>query len=588
MRDDEMGAAAAQPPGWQEGTGDPAALPLLSHVQPKLMVGQIHDHLEDEADRVADQVMGLPEPQTAAVSPRISRKCSSCEQEEEAQRLQAKRTAAGSADVEAPALVTALLRSPGRPLEAGARGFMEPRLGRDLSDVRIHTGPLASRSAEAVTARAYTVGRNIVFRSGEYAPDTTEGRRLLAHELAHVLQQRPAKPAPKTLRSSQVTAATSRVQRQDDAPPEQGSVTNLASTSPPLSSSMSATSEAPATSTASPPVALAPDMTSQMSIPAKLVEAIRRGMQSEQLGSAAAGQLKALLDPESVAIGILFWIASHYDGVGELLDAVGLIFEGLQFKSILEDLWNYGTTASAAQTDADLDKAGEYFANAVVAAGVVELMSVIEELGGERKGPGEEEKPLEDHEPSPEEEGENEESELPDTLAGCRVGSITCSIEQLSLEPRFQEHINEHASFEEYVGPFNADEDVVIGKSVREGVPGGDEAYARYLERVGEADWSEPFTEAMHRCQRPGAVEGVDYRKVGPRDLDRWPLDDVGSPWQVHHEPPLQFGGKDEPEYWKPMPYRDHLGATEWWRALEGLIREQLSPEQLRAILDEE
>ena len=87
-------------------------------------------------------------------------------------------------------MVNSVLGSPGRPLEAGAREFMEPRLGHDLSDVRIHTGPLASRSAEAVTARAYTVGRDVVFRAGEYAPDTTQGRHLLAHELAHVVQHR--------------------------------------------------------------------------------------------------------------------------------------------------------------------------------------------------------------------------------------------------------------------------------------------------------------------------------------------------------------------------------------------------------------
>jgi Domain of unknown function (DUF4157) len=215
-----MQAQTAQPHAWQSGTSSPATLRLLSRVQPRLMARRIGDPLEDEADRVADQVMRIPGPQIAAGSPRLSRKCSSCEEEEQdqAQRLQAKRDMGRAAGGDAPAVVAELLGSPGRPLEASARGFMEPRLGRDLSDVRIHTGPLASRSAEAVTARAYTVGHDVVFRNGEYAPDTTEGRRLLAHELAHVLQQRPAQPAPRTLRPSQVTAVGNSVQRQDDAP----------------------------------------------------------------------------------------------------------------------------------------------------------------------------------------------------------------------------------------------------------------------------------------------------------------------------------------------------------------------------------
>ena len=117
----------------------------LWHVQPKLMVGNSNDPLEDEADRVADQVMGIAEPPAAVASPQITRKYSGDEEaeKEEAQPLQLKRATHAAAAGEAPAVVTALLGWPGRPLDAGARQFMEPRLGHDLSDVRIHTGPLA-------------------------------------------------------------------------------------------------------------------------------------------------------------------------------------------------------------------------------------------------------------------------------------------------------------------------------------------------------------------------------------------------------------------------------------------------------------
>ncbi|HEX2873662.1 MAG TPA: DUF4157 domain-containing protein [Polyangiaceae bacterium] len=77
----------------------------------------------------------------------------------------------------------------GRPLGAEVRGFMEQRFGRNFADVRVHTGPAAEQSAERLGARAYTVGRDIVFNRGEYQPRAEAGRHLLAHELAHTVQQ---------------------------------------------------------------------------------------------------------------------------------------------------------------------------------------------------------------------------------------------------------------------------------------------------------------------------------------------------------------------------------------------------------------
>jgi len=78
----------------------------------------------------------------------------------------------------------------GRPLDLSTRQVMDSMFGEDFRDVRIHTDRKAHESAAEINARAYTYGRNIVFRAGEYAPETTEGRRLLAHELTHVVQQR--------------------------------------------------------------------------------------------------------------------------------------------------------------------------------------------------------------------------------------------------------------------------------------------------------------------------------------------------------------------------------------------------------------
>lgn len=100
------------------------------------------------------------------------------------------REAAGSAIHEgAPNLVRSVVNSPGYPLDAPTRSFMEPRLGHDFSNVRIHTDRSAAESARAVEANAYTTRNHIVFGANKYSPGTTVGNRLLAHELTHVVQQ---------------------------------------------------------------------------------------------------------------------------------------------------------------------------------------------------------------------------------------------------------------------------------------------------------------------------------------------------------------------------------------------------------------
>src|SRR5439155_6130630 len=107
------------------------------------------------------------------------------------------RKAAGGSDPKhAPAIVGKVLRAPGAPLDQQARGFMERRFSHSFGDVRVHTGTDAAQSARAVNAHAYTVGRDIVFAGGRYAPGTTNGTRLLAHELTHVVQQRGAASSP--------------------------------------------------------------------------------------------------------------------------------------------------------------------------------------------------------------------------------------------------------------------------------------------------------------------------------------------------------------------------------------------------------
>lgn len=95
-----------------------------------------------------------------------------------------------------PEIAHSVARKPGLPLDAATRSFMEPRFGHDLADVRVHTGAEAAESARAVEAQAYTVGQHVVFGDNKFAPATQAGRELLAHELAHTIQQRGASGPP--------------------------------------------------------------------------------------------------------------------------------------------------------------------------------------------------------------------------------------------------------------------------------------------------------------------------------------------------------------------------------------------------------
>src|SRR5688500_5479178 len=88
----------------------------------------------------------------------------------------------------APPVVHDVLHSMGQPLDATTRSFMEPRFGHDFSSVRVHTDDKAAESARSVNALAYTVGNHVAFNTGQHRPDTASGRRLLAHELTHVIQ----------------------------------------------------------------------------------------------------------------------------------------------------------------------------------------------------------------------------------------------------------------------------------------------------------------------------------------------------------------------------------------------------------------
>ncbi len=111
--------------------------------------------------------------------------------------LQRKSAAATGGTAFAPPIVHQVLQTPGQPLDAAERNFMEPRFGRSFGSVRVHAGEQAAESARAVSAAAYTVGNEVVFGRDRYRPGSAEGRHLLAHELAHVVQQSGAAKSPR-------------------------------------------------------------------------------------------------------------------------------------------------------------------------------------------------------------------------------------------------------------------------------------------------------------------------------------------------------------------------------------------------------
>ena len=149
----------------------PVHAPAPAVLQPKLAIGSRADVCEQEADRVADQVMAMPQAAPGR-EPLVQR------------------SAPGEGGTESvPEIVHDVLRSPGRPLDAVTRAFMEPRFGRDFSQVRVHADAEAAEAAASIHARAFTANRGIAFGAGQYAPQTQSGRGLLAHELTHVIQQ---------------------------------------------------------------------------------------------------------------------------------------------------------------------------------------------------------------------------------------------------------------------------------------------------------------------------------------------------------------------------------------------------------------
>ena len=173
-------------------------------VQPQLTIGQPNDKYEQEADGVADLVMRMP----ASEIPPVRRKCEKCEeeglqmkplkqpitpilqkQEEEEEMMQMK--GYGNEETISSGLESSLQQSKGngQSLDASTNQLMSRGIGADFSNVKVHTDSNAIQMNQQLNAKAFTNGSDIYFNRGEYQPDTSKGKRLLAHELTHVVQQ---------------------------------------------------------------------------------------------------------------------------------------------------------------------------------------------------------------------------------------------------------------------------------------------------------------------------------------------------------------------------------------------------------------
>ena len=192
--------------------------PLPNFLQAKLKIGAPNDKYEQEADRVADQVMRMPDlsvqrqtdedaeeepiqtkPIASTITPFIQRQAEP-EEDEEAELkkedeapLQAKSLTNRSTPISS-GLQNQIhsLKGTGHPLPKSERTFFESRFGTDFSGVRVHNNMQASQVAKATNARAFTLGSDVVFGDGQYSPGSHSGRKLLAHELTHVVQQNAA------------------------------------------------------------------------------------------------------------------------------------------------------------------------------------------------------------------------------------------------------------------------------------------------------------------------------------------------------------------------------------------------------------
>jgi outer membrane protein OmpA-like peptidoglycan-associated protein len=170
---------------------------LKQSVQPKLTINTPGDIYEQEADAMADSVMRMPSNEPAKtviglIGKSLQRKCTHCEDEEKKKKPIMRKAEAGNSGISVSSSFASSLNASkggGSSLPQGTRSFMENSFSADFSKVKIHTDSQASEMNKDINAKAFTTGSDIYFKSGEYSPNSEDGKKLLAHELTHVVQQ---------------------------------------------------------------------------------------------------------------------------------------------------------------------------------------------------------------------------------------------------------------------------------------------------------------------------------------------------------------------------------------------------------------
>src|SRR5215213_1838871 len=224
-RSEQFGARRPHVLKLQRSVGNQAVQRLIRspYIQAKLSISKPGDHFEQEADRVADTVMRMSAPgeslATSISQPQISRiqrKCAACEKEAPVVQRACKNCHGGPLEENEPLQRAAEeenenqmlqgadgqlqasegaesqinnLKGGGQSLSPSLRAYFEPRFGEDFSGVRLHADANGASAARSVNAKAFTLGSDVAFAAGQYSPETTSGKRLLAHELTHVVQQ---------------------------------------------------------------------------------------------------------------------------------------------------------------------------------------------------------------------------------------------------------------------------------------------------------------------------------------------------------------------------------------------------------------
>ena len=570
---------------------------------------------------------------------------------------QVARRATGRAPAAVPGAVRDVVSTPGRPLDRAARAFMEPRFGRSFGDVRIHDDGPASASAAQIRAEAYTLGRHVVFGAGRYSPSTESGRRLLAHELAHVVQQADGGPALMrkalpfeskfTLRQRVLKGSTKfevktgaiavtgdarwHIYGDQAAPGRQSRSSRESCGTPDYHVSVTRegwrdTDYGECTFAATGPTRRVwnalPSDTYYLTIslpdsnnpycslegfvtveeladfkgktcteqPATLLDLLHEGL-------ADAGLVPALgAVPDLINAGI-YVIQGEWKEAG-FSAAMALPFLGDGFyaakvgdkivikadEAAVKRLGRDGIAKAMKEAKAEVKTAEKVGGKATEKAGG----KATEKAGGKatEKAAG---KATEKAERKAAERQGVKESEKGGKLAkgakvpelpGCVVGSLNCPLQYLHEEFHDLFERRRGLDFANFLRHDLPDE-LNMGRSLRkeQEILTGDAMYRQFMREVPEELWSEPFRDAIAHGRTRELI--VDRKKL------RWPIDEVDSPWVVHHDPPLGWVKSESSELWHPMPYRMHDGAHRWWAELYGDIRRRVRKKRLAEIFDE-